>query len=334
MILIEPRVETIAGDNLTRIFKASTTCYRSEDRTKKTPEEFAKMLIRRNHTAMLEHSMIVVRIPAQDKLLDVLILGMDAYTNKTGKPCFVTRTMEFDNKKVSAGLFAGNVRAWRDFLFYLNAYQFAIQGAWISFYRDPLFEDLSAVNGLMVQYDLSDYVQENMEGHILAPRFNIITAKFTCSEGVSLEMFRHRTLAADYEAFDLNDATAMSPAQESTRYVDYAGEMAFVKPWWWEDTTDARLDEKRKIFEEDCADTERRYRRRREMGMKPQDARGVLSKDLRTEIVLTGTIDAWLNWYDLRSAKAAHPDMRLCAEMFRSVAGTLFQTELMKRDNQ
>jgi thymidylate synthase (FAD) len=45
-------------------------------------------------------------------------------------------------------------------------------------------------------------------------------------------------------------------------------------------------------------------------GVKPQDARGVLPTDLKTEILVTTNLAEWYHIFKLRVAKSAHPEMR------------------------
>ena len=52
------------------------------------------------------------------------------------------------------------------------------------------------------------------------------------------------------------------------------------------------------------------------LGVKPQEARGVLPLDLKTELVVTGTLDQWEDFFDLRMREItgpAHPDAKAIA---------------------
>lgn len=125
-----------------------------------------------------------------------------------------------------------------------------------------------------------------------------ITARFTCDRGVSHEMVRHRV---------------MSFAQESQRYVAYdkdkhGGEVTFVKPYWYDEEFPACL-----TWIESLKDSEKKYLELREVGLKPQDARGVLPNATKTEIVVTGFESDWEHFFELRTAGAAHPDIRKLA---------------------
>ena len=64
-------------------------------------------------------------------------------------------------------------------------------------------------------------------------------------------------------------------------------------------------------------------------GWKPQQARSVLPGCLKTEIVMTMNFRSWLNFLELRTNKAAHPDIRIVAEMIGKelykIAPTVFE---------
>lgn len=47
---------------------------------------------------------------------------------------------------------------------------------------------------------------------------------------------------------------------------------------------------------------------------KPQQARAVLPNSLKTELIMTGTIDQWKGFFELRDAKDAHPQARELAK--------------------
>ena len=50
-------------------------------------------------------------------------------------------------------------------------------------------------------------------------------------------------------------------------------------------------------------------------GASPQEARSVLPNSLKTEIVVTMNLREWRHFFRLRTAPAAHPQMREMAEL-------------------
>lgn len=137
-----------------------------------------------------------------------------------------------------------------------------------------------------------------------------------------------------------------SYSQESTRYCDYdKGEIIFIQPCWFKnDLTE---------FDPDSFDTlvigegigrikphpemtwvramqyiESMYRDLREFGWKPEQARSVLPNSLKTEIVMTMNLREWRHFFKLRTAKAAHPQMREIAipmlQAFKNIIPIIF----------
>ena len=47
-----------------------------------------------------------------------------------------------------------------------------------------------------------------------------------------------------------------------------------------------------------------------EKGATPQEARSVLPNSIKTEVVMTANLREWRHFFKLRTAKAAHPQMR------------------------
>lgn len=143
-----------------------------------------------------------------------------------------------------------------------------------------------------------------------------ITARFTCDRGVSHEIVRHRV---------------MSFAQESTRYCNYGkdkfgNEITFIEPTWYSMVTD----EQREAFDDFLSISEesymalldkwenrtpdKRYKTKfKGNPLTPQQARQVLPNALKTEIIVTGFESDWKHFFKLRTAGAAHPDMRKLA---------------------
>ena len=61
-----------------------------------------------------------------------------------------------------------------------------------------------------------------------------------------------------------------------------------------------------------------------EAGASPQEARSILPNSLKTEIVVTMNLREWRHFFRLRTAPAAHPQMREAADMLLAA----FQAEL------
>ena len=141
-----------------------------------------------------------------------------------------------------------------------------------------------------------------------------ISVRVICDRGVSHEWVRHRL--ASY-------------SQESTRYCNYSkdkfgGEITFIRP--------ARLIEGTPEYGEWAAameNAERGYFRLLDMGVAPETARSVLPNSLKTEFICTMNLREWRHFFALRTAPAAHPDMRAVAcpllERFRELLPVFFE---------
>ena len=142
-----------------------------------------------------------------------------------------------------------------------------------------------------------------------------ITTRFICDRGVSHELVRHRVF---------------SFAQESTRYCNYSKdkfgkELTFIKPSWWKEEDN----EVATLYIQPWRNIENCYLTLIENGIKPQDARAILPNALKTELVMTGFESDWGHFFELRCAKAAHPDMQKLANELK---GKFHEKEVDNKD--
>lgn len=132
-------------------------------------------------------------------------------------------------------------------------------------------------------------------GHESVLEHASITVRFVCDRGISQEIVRHRL--ASY-------------SQESTRYCNYSNdrfgsELTFIKPCF--------LAERKMTYWLWCNAmefAEWAYSDMLEDGCTPQEARSVLPNSLKTEVVMTANLREWRHFLKLRTATAAHPQMR------------------------
>lgn len=159
-----------------------------------------------------------------------------------------------------------------------------------------------------------------------------ITSKFVCSRSVSHETVRHRV---------------MSFLQESQRYVGYnkekfGGEITIIIPEWIkarindiasynnnddlarmsyaEALRDGRMHEDKAIImwavSQEMSETHY-LSLTSELNVKPEEARGVLTNDCKTELIMTGFVSDWKHFFDLRSRGTTgkpHPDIKILAD--------------------
>lgn len=131
-------------------------------------------------------------------------------------------------------------------------------------------------------------------GHRAMIEFGTIIVKFVTNRGVTHELVRHRLC---------------SFAQESTRYVNYGGkDIEFIRPVWVDVSGDLNIGFLK--FRDACIKAENAYNALLQEKWRPEQAREVLPNSLKTEIVVQANLREWRHIFKLRTAKAAHPQMR------------------------
>lgn len=155
---------------------------------------------------------------------------------------------------------------------------------------------------------------------------SLLTVRFTTNRGVTHEIVRHRLA---------------SFSQESTRYVNYEKKgVVYIRPEWCSADVLGEWNEYEPDHPEDfdpaeyrwlgaMVGIERTYLGLLRLGKRPEQARGVLPNDLKTEIVVSANAREWRHIFKMRTAKVAHPDMRalmipLLRELQGSSAAVLF----------
>lgn len=132
-------------------------------------------------------------------------------------------------------------------------------------------------------------------GHESVIEHGSITVKVTCDRGVTHEIVRHRI--ASY-------------SQESTRYCNYSkdafgSEITVIRPSFLTEGTPGW-----QYWKVACRMAEKSYFELLDWGCTPQEARAVLPTCLKTEVVMTANLREWRHFFKLRTAPAAHPQMR------------------------
>lgn len=151
-------------------------------------------------------------------------------------------------------------------------------------------------------------------GHESVIEHEKISVKMVCDRGVTHEIVRHRV--ASY-------------SQESTRYCNYqkdkfGNELTFIKPVFWSEDS-----EEYAVWKHMMQQCEEQYMHLIRLGASPQEARSILPNSLKTEIVVTMNLREWRHFFRLRTAGAAHPQMREIAcmvlEEFRRQIPVVFE---------
>lgn len=303
MKLVKPSFEILEQEPsyegmLRHIERCGRTCYKSEDKiTKDSAKKFVDMIINRGHTAVLEQGTVYLVIPMTTYCPE----AVNTYINNPYSVVNECNDFVFTDK------YGDEVCAW------------CVTTNYRVLLENDCLEDL-------------EFLCEPTKYHTKR-----ITVKFICDRGVSHEFVRHRVF---------------SFAQESTRYCNYSkdkfgNELTFIIPCWadslalqevkgtiinhdeygnligeyyyhltgkeeswfkpWEITPERNFIANLQI-------SEQLYLELLNQGWKPQQARAVLPNSLKTELIMTGTIDQWKGFFKLRDAKDAHPQARELAQ--------------------
>lgn len=281
------------------IERCGRICYKSEDRiTQGSAEKFCASLIQRGHTSVLEHANLIFRMNRPVYYWWVRLIQLaDSHSYYLRYTRTGTST---DNSE--SFVISGNVRAWRDAIHFFNTkYEITWPIPIVKCFQNygVLFEDLFDER-YVAEYDFIDdgAMQPTSELDLNKEEWPIHGTKticFTCDRGISHELVRHRTA---------------SFSQESTRYCNYSkgqfgGEITVIKPLFFDESSPVY-----RIWKNDCVLSETMYFDLLNEGYSPQEARSVLPNSLKTEVVMTDTYAHWHHFLELRTPKAAHPQMR------------------------
>lgn len=281
MRLIKPKVELINQEpGVEGLFKhmelCARTCYKSEDKiTEDSAKKFINnVIIARGHTAMLEHGTVYLKIP-YGIMYDTGYFFNEAIANKyIDNPYSMVQNSQI-----------------YDYWCVTSNYRVLLQNGWL--------DDLQ-------------YLCEPTEWHIRR-----VTVRFICDMGVAREFCRHRLF---------------SFAQESTRYCNYSKakfgkELNCIIPCWYKNmfegnsynielchtydlTMSEGLSRTEAAWIQAMCEAESTYLGLLTEGEPAQQARNVLPLALKTELIMTGTVEQWIEFLKLRCAHDAHPQAR------------------------
>lgn len=312
MKIIEPSVSLVGGnvfyaDRPKHVELCGRVCYKSEDRiTEESAEKFISGIIKRGHEAVLEHARITLDLSNYRDTYRLLFNSVCQYMRKAGLRDYLTFTQYNDVYIVS-----GNIRAWRDVCKYMfNHWHFfpeTIKRMWAE--NAPFFPEFFKEDGPYIYDTITDTNpapgMPGFEDPALRLRHSWYTLRFICDRGISHEIVRHRPVAY---------------CQESTRYCNYSkgdfdGQITVIKPGFLYEGTFAY-----DRWKNACEAAESAYFDLLTNGdCDAQRARDVLPTSLKTELVMTATADEWLHFLKLRTAEAAHPQMREVATQARRI---------------
>ncbi len=309
----------VVSDPSKAIELAGRVCWKSEDKIGEgTAEKFVRMIMDKRHDAVIEHGNFILSVDS-DFYEEVLKIEDRQYIRMScdlrGNGCLIS----------------GNPRAFRDFCSRpdIASRLQRILAVELSKTTPLLFDDTTRYSHHLSSEDTKHIgiveLFENTDSLSISEKLKhqVASYKIICNRGVTHEIVRHRPF---------------SYAQESTRYCNYKGGVAFIIPPWvkdiscgeyaieWEDklgrctnhtpiNISAGEDAESYRWFWAKALSERDYTRAVEGGWIAQQARGHLHIDVKTEIVVTGNLQQWMHFFKLRCSKKAHPQMQEVANM-------------------
>lgn len=289
-----------------RIELAGRTCYNSFSKiTKDSYKKFIHGLIKSGHHSVIEFGRI--------------ILSLDLGTWAQLKICsakFLTFT--FDAEDSGNYLVSGNYRAWIDLLtdnkelnIHLREYllykfrEHPGHGLFFEFlkynYEVTMANDVTFFEFIDSTSKLSKYEKEYHKFY----HFVIQTDR-----GVMAELTRHR-----------DDC---SFAIQSTRYVNYKDGVEFVIPEWYYKKPEKFLEKikhfiRKYAWTRSCNDAESMYRKIIKYGGRPEEAREVLTNSTKTIINMYASLKEMRHIINLRTSKAAHPNIQVIANKMAEI---------------
>ena len=282
-----------------QIEKAARTSYKSEDRIIDGSEQkMVDALIKNRHYACLEHGTIYLKLTYDVSAVgSYRSSGIDKYVKNPYSRVIFDDGCDYRNAYITTNARVITENEWQDDL---------------------------------------QYLCEPTEFHEKR-----ITVKFVCSIGIGREILRHRRFSFMNESTRYcnyskdkfnNELTYIIPQwiykiqREQADYVrwptgekkeelmDYTGE-SLVHILSCEDRGVAAWVECLNRIEEDyiyLTTIDEHYL------LKPEEARGILPLDLKSELIVTGFISDWKHFFELRSYIAAtgkpHPDLQILAD--------------------
>ena len=301
-----------------KIEKVARVCYKSEDKIDEgTDMIMCRSLIKRQHTAMLEHASLVLEVGEQEySLIETLRSFMenmieDGEQNRKCYLRYTNSTLDGNNYRY---FISGNIRAWYEFMMYANSvnglpkrlYNIINDNVNNIFDIDVDAFDFDAFDYIYDEDDfyakvVTDMNQLTDEERMVHETFSVL---FTVDRGVTHELVRMRDC---------------SFAQESTRYCNYANgkfgnEITVILPCFFDTGMGTNSNSLvYKEWESACKNAEASYFKLLEYGAKPQEARDVLPTSVKADIVMTTNLAEWKHIFNLRACDStgpAHPQMK------------------------
>lgn len=295
------------------IEKVGRTCYKSEDKiTEDSAAKFVTSLVISGHHAMIEFGFIYLKLTEID-FAEWFIFNKPDFIHVTSGYAVGNMRAFFDwyyKYLVGKCMFRSDdpIEEFTDLLHMLSLKYPEVYGdEYAEFHRvfEHWFDDSDAPNPDDVTYPFilmnrEEFFKDFNSGNNIMKDLRYITphiVMFTTNRSISHELVRHRPC---------------SFAQESTRYCNYnkskfGGELTVIEPLFEKGTS------KYAAWHILTGASELAYQSLIADGAKPQEARGVLTNDLKTDIWVGAFEDEWQHIINLRyhgTTGAPHPQIK------------------------
>ena len=285
-----------------KIELAGRTCYNSYDKINDTDSDinFCRNMIKSGHEAMIEFGHIIISV--DEKLYFKIKEANFKYLNLTS----------YNNNF----LVSGNIRAWRNFIKNADAleqakeyllYKFKFNKDYKIFFEDIDWNyDVNISNVSFTKFDFELGFNLTKEEKLKHQYFHFI---IEADRAVLAELTRHRE---------------SSFAVQSQRYVNYKNGVEFIFPHWYDKKVKGIVNKLKHVigkylWTSSCKYSESYYKWLIRLGYKPQDARSVLPNATKTIINIAGNLENFEWIFHLRSAKSAHPDIRIISDKMQRI---------------
>lgn len=288
MRLIKPSFEILEQKPgldglLQHIERCGRTCYKSEDKiTEKSAPKFVDMLVKRGHTAMVEHGTVYLTLDMSSR-------------NKYFKYCTNKYSNAISTGEAEAGTWIGYVT---------TNYRVLLQEGWLSD-LEHITEPTKHIRRITVKFVCDRGVSHEFVRH----RVFSFAQESTRYCNYSKDKFGKECTfiipcwldIPEGEAWFHDGINYRVGANEEDIFGESVNPRAWTRNSSWKE-----VDTYLMVLET----AEERYFDLLNQGWIAQQARAVLPNSLKTELIMTGTIKQWEGFFKLRCAKDAHPQAR------------------------
>lgn len=287
MKIVDPSAEIIEKELAVlsicqRIDRCASVCYQRPPKpTEEDAEAFCRHLIERGHLPALEMAAVHLWMPWEiaDRYSIQKFIMADPVNGDESTRAF-SHIRGVSGRYGREGCVTGSIRAFME--------ADGMTGRWARntflFQQCPLF----------FKDNTKTQVEDRVYSRFATPeeipwQHKHVAVRVICSRAISHQLVRHRPCAF---------------LQESARFCKYDDGVTFIRPEWAVDGG------KNDIFLSSCFLSERMYQVRRENGLSPQQARGGLIHDAKTELIMYASLPEWKHIFAMRCGKGADPEMR------------------------